>query len=1006
MKSNSQGEGSLSAAPDTCVIAQSAPERWRLRMRDEGPSGNAAQAETLFALANGSLGVRGGREEQPSATDGAFLASVYERLPIDYHEAFPGFARASDTRMPVADGKRIRIRLGPAGSDLCAGRRLHCERILDMQHGTLHRKTLWQAQGGGTVEISATRLIPLDGGPLLAIRLSIRSIDYSGPVLIESCIEASDPAIRADDPRFGAGLGAALMVGERRIEGTSAVMTQSAPRSAIQVAIAQAHRAVTELSAGSPIVAEPKSVGQRFHGELLPGGCVTIEKFVAWSVGAHPRLLAEQSESAANLAASLGFEALERRHAPAWVSFWRDADLGIDGDDSLDQALHFNLFHVRQSTPADGRHALAAKGLTGQGYEGHVFWDTEIFALPVLQMTAPSLVRASLDWRAHTLEPARAHARELNHPIGALYPWRTIAGEEGSSYFPSGSAQYHINAAVAFALRLHHLGSHPAPVKSEDAAVLFETARIWMQIGHFEPARAGAFCIHSVTGPDEYSALVNNDCYTNRMAQMHLRYAADVADELVRSDPPAYGRLARALDLLDTEPAAWRRAAAAMYLPVDERHGVHPQDDGFLDRPAWNFATEPGDERPLLLRFHPLTLYRHQVCKQPSVVLADVLIGEHISAVQKRRDYDYYEPLTVHDSSLSASTWAILAAELGLTDAALNYFREGARLDLDDLHGNASHGAHMAAMAGTWLGLVWGFGGLRIDSRGVLHLRPALPAGWQRYHFTLQWRERLLRLTVAADGVRYELQRGDEITLWHNGAPVSLMPRGAVTRELAPSVPILAPGAIDAVIFDLDGVLTDTAELHFQAWSRLAQEIGIPFDRKTNERLKGVDRLRSLDIILESAQRAFDTEQRLGLAARKNGYFTRLLESLTPAALLPGALDALRETRERGVRIGLASASHNARTIIARLGIADAFDFIADPATSGRPKPAPDIFLAAAAALHANPARCIGVEDAIAGITAIKQAGMMAIGVGDSRLLAEADIVVPDMATLRIKRFL
>jgi trehalose/maltose hydrolase-like predicted phosphorylase len=161
----------------------------------------------------------------------------------------------------------------------------------------------------------------------------------------------------------------------------------------------------------------------------------------------------------------------------------------IDGDDSLDQALHFNLFHVRQSTPADGRHALAAKGLTGQGYEGHVFWDTEMFALPVLQMTAPTLVRASLDWRAQTLEQARAHARELNHPIGALYPWRTIAGDEGSSYFPSGSAQYHINAAVAFALRMHHLGNHPQPVKSEDAAVLFETARIWMQIGHYDAAR-------------------------------------------------------------------------------------------------------------------------------------------------------------------------------------------------------------------------------------------------------------------------------------------------------------------------------------------------------------------------------------------------------------------------------------------------------------------------------------------------------------------------------------
>ena len=995
-----------STATNAGVILPAVPTRWQLHMSEEGPSANAAQAETLFALANGLLGVRGGREEQPSPTDGAFLASVYERLPIHYHEGFPGFARGSDTRVPVGDGKRVRIRLGPAATDLSIGRRLRCHRTLDIQRGLLHRTTLWRAPDGSTVEITATRLVPLGGGALLALRLSIRSIDYCGPVLLESCVEATDAAIRADDPRIGAGLGAALVVGERRIEGTSALMTQCAPRSGIQVAISQTHRAVTELTAGIPIVAEPKAIGQRFHADLVPGGYVVLEKFVAWSAGSHPMSLAEQAIGAANTAASLGFDAIERRHAAAWTQFWQDADLGIDGDTSLDQALHFNLFHVRQSTPADGRQALAAKGLTGQGYEGHVFWDTEVFALPVLQMTAPSLVRASLDWRARTLDPARAHAREMNHPIGALYPWRTIAGEEGSGYFPSGSAQYHINAAVAFALRLHHLGSDSTPVSAADASVLFETARIWMQIGHFDPARAGAFCIHSVTGPDEYSALVNNDCYTNRMAQLHLRYAADVAADLAQSSPETLRTVTRALDLLDSEPTSWRRASAAMYLPVDQRHGVHPQDDSFLDRPAWNFATEPGDERPLLLRFHPLTLYRYQVCKQPSVVLADILVGEDVSSAQKRRDFDYYEPLTVHDSSLSASTWSILAAELGLMGSALDYFREGARLDLDDLHGNASHGAHMAAMAGTWLSLVWGFGGLRVAGNGVLQLRPALPASWQGYHFTLQWRERLLRVAVSAAGVRYELHRGSTLTIWHNAVAVVLSPNNALLLPLAAIAPAVMTCGIDAVIFDLDGVLTDTAELHFQAWSRLAEEIGVPFDRKTNERLKGVDRLSSLDIILERATRLFGADERAALAARKNSYFGELLQHLTPESLLPGALEALRDARERGVRVALASASHNATTILARLGITAAFDYIADPVKSGRPKPAPDIFLSAAAALQADPARCIGVEDAIAGVTAIKAAGMKAIGIGDSRVLVEADVVFPNMASFHIKRFL
>jgi len=980
-------------------------DRWHLSMHDDGPSANAAQAETLFAIANGAIGVRGGREEQPSASDGAFLSAVYDRVPIFYHEGFPGFARFSDTRVPVADGKRIRVRLGAEARDLSAGRRTSCRRTLDLQHGQLHRETHWEAPDGGRVEVRVTRFVPLNGGPLLVLRFSLRSIDFRGPVVLESCIETTAAAVRADDPRIGAGLGAGLVVGDRCILDDCALLTQLAPHSEIQVVAAQTHRVSAPLAGETPLLTEYNSVGQRYSAVLVPGAQVTLEKFVTWAVGTDPKLLAEEATAAVRAAAARGCESLEREHRAQWSSFWELASLGIDGDPSLDQALNFSLFHVRQSTPSDGKHALSAKGLTGQGYEGHVFWDTEIFALPVLEMTAPHLVRASLDWRSRTLGAARAHAREMNHSIGALYPWRTIAGDEGSGYFPSGSAQYHINAAVAFALRLHHLGGGAQPLPRADAAMLFETARIWMQIGHFNPARDGAFCIHSVTGPDEYAALVDNDCYTNRMARMHLSFAADAAQKLAAQAPEVFRAVAAELDLLDSEPRAWRRAAEAMYLPVDARLGVQPQDDGFLARPLWNFATEPNEHRPLLLRFHPLTLYRHQVCKQPSVVLADVLVGMGIDAAQKRKDFDYYEPLTVHDSSLSESTWAILAAELGLTARALDYFQVTARLDLDDLHGNASHGAHMAAMAGTWLGLVWGFGGLRIGDDGTLHLRPTLPRDWRGYHFSLHWQGRVVRVDVSPAGVKYRLRRGGPLGVFHDGERITVSAE-ATTLALPSVVPAACAGRIEAVIFDLDGVLTDTAELHFRAWAKLASEIGVPFDRKTNERLKGVDRATSLDIILERAMRTVDAAERQALAARKNAYFVASIERLTPESMLPGALRALDDARARGAKVALASASHNARAIVARLGIADRFDHIADPDPALRPKPAPDLFLAAAAALGADPARCIGVEDAIAGVAAIKAAGMFAIGVGDSRGLVDADVVVPDTLSLHLQRFL
>ena len=983
---------------------------WRLLMGDEGPSANAAQAETLFCLANGSLGVRGGREEQSSPTDGAFLASVFETVPINYHESFPGFARASDTRVPVADGKRIRVRLGSALADIATGERLACERVLDLRAGLLRRTTRWRTTEGLTLELAAERLVPLDGGALLALRLSVRSIDYRGPVALDSCIEAGTAAVRAEDPRFGTAAEAALIVGKRGLDGSGAFMTQTARRSGAQVAVAQTHRLGIEVASGDSLFDDPMEVGQRFTGVLVPGGSITIDKFVAWTSGANPADLVSQARAAASEAAGLGFDELKRRQAQAWDAFWHNAELGIEGDPSLDQALHFNLYHLRQSTPVDGHTALAAKGLTGEGYEGHVFWDTEVFALPVLQMTAPTLVRASLDWRYRTLERARAHARELNHPRGALFPWRTIAGDEGSAYFPSGSAQYHINADVAYAQRLHYLGGGAGTPALNDAEVLFETARVWLQIGHYSAARAGAFCIYEVTGPDEYSALVDNDYYTNRMAQVHLHHAADIAEALQRTAAPSFRELALRIALTAEEPQEWRRAADAMHLPVDPRLAVHPQDDGFLDKPHWPFAAQPGDDRPLLLQYHPLTLYRHQVCKQPSVVLAHVLAGDFVTPEQKQRDFDYYEPLTVHDSSLSASSWCILAAELGRLERALQYFRDGSRLDLDDLHGNASHGAHMASMAGSWLSLVWGFGGLRIDRDGSLRFRPQLPGPWASYHFTVLWRGRRLRVEVRSGSARYQLTEGAPLTIQHNDAPVTLRSEAVTVLPLATATLGAAarrpPNHVRAVIFDLDGVLTDTATLHYQSWKRLADEIGVPFDESVNQRLKGIDRSSSLDIILERATRRFAPEERRALTDRKNQYFKGQIAGFTPAQLFPGARELLLDLRARRIRTALASASHNASALIDRLGIADLFDHVVDAASIARGKPAPDIFWAAAAALGVAPNACVGIEDAVAGVEAIKAAGMFAVGIGDAKSLGAADLVVPDIAALSSQAFL
>ncbi|HRE27286.1 MAG TPA: glycosyl hydrolase family 65 protein, partial [Anaerolineales bacterium] len=300
-----------------------------------------------------------------------------------------------------------------------------------------------------------------------------------------------------------------------------------------------------------------------------------------------------------------------------------------------------------------------------------------------------------------------------------------------------------------------------------------DTARIWLGLGRFVDRLGGRFGIYEVTGPDEYTACVNNNYYTNAMAQMHLAFAADVAERLRRDHPADFARIVAAIGLGPDEPAAWRAAAEAMYLPVDEVLGIHPQDDSFLEKPAWDIAQTPAENFPLLLHYHPLVIYRHRVLKQADVVLALLLLGDRFTLEEKKRDYDYYEPLTTHDSSLSSCIYSILASEIGYHDQAYAFFMETARMDLDNKHGNTPYGAHLAAMAGAWLSLVYGFAGLRAFN-GTLRFAPYLPGHWSHYRFMVRAQGRQLEINVDGSGVTYRLRSGEALTVLHHDRAVML----------------------------------------------------------------------------------------------------------------------------------------------------------------------------------------------------------------------------------------
>jgi alpha,alpha-trehalose phosphorylase len=1005
-------------APHRADPRAAAIDPWRLT-QTQWLQEKAARDETLFALSNGAVGVRGGFEESYSATQASFIAGVWERAPIHYHEKLSGFAKNSDIRVPVADATPIRIRFDGAAIDPADGECLAFERTLDFRSASLSRRLRWRAANGLVFDVNAQRIVSMAHPGLMCIRWTLRLPEGEGRVTVESGIDGGRATeAQGDDPRVGVGAGLALRVTHVNAGADGARLAQSSNVSGISVVCAQDHRVEGLRFTGERV--EASRVWQVFTPDVDSGGSVTIEKYVvyAWTL---PQAAARYSDlyTSARLtldaAMSSGIDALLEVQANDFARFWDAALIAIDGGEQArrdEQALRFNLFHLFQAANRDGTGGIAAKGVTGEGYEGHVFWDSETFVLPVFGFTAPELMKPSLIWRFRMLDHARAHAREMNHARGALYPWRTIGGDECSSHYPSGSAQYHINAAVAFAVRLYAEASGDRAFLCEmGAEILGETARIWLQVGHFNARRGGAFCIDAVTGPDEYTALVDNNYYTNRMAQIHLRYAVSTLRTLARDEPTAYKQLAQKIELSDAEIDAWSVAADAMWLPYDENLGIIAQDDTFLDKPVWDFFSTPDDHYPLLIHYHPLTLFRHQVCKQADAVLALVLAGEELDRATKRRSFDYYETVTVHDSTLSASTFAVLAAEVGLVEKAEKYFRSTLRVDLDDLHGNTSHGAHMAAMAGSWHAFAWGFGGLRVlaDAAGRAQLKfdPVLPTSWSGYRFGVVWQGRRIDVAIDANGASYSL-RGEPLQVMHGAQAMTLDARSAQSRPLSPPYRherIAFPRPVQALIFDLDGVIADTAKLHAFAWQRLTDELGLPWDERNGERTKGVDRMASLDIVLGAAAKKYTSEQKRVLADRKNGYYRDSITSLSANDLLPGAREALHAARAAGLKIALASASRSAKEVVESLGVAALFDVIVDAAVVAHPKPDPEIFQRAAAALGVHPATCLGLEDAQAGIAAIKSAGMAALGVGDEHVLAGADAVIPNLQHFDLSKF-
>lgn len=737
--------------------------------------GVIAQSESLFALSNGHLGWRGNLDEgEPHGLPGSYLNGVYESHPLPYAEAGYGYPEAGQTVVNVTNGKVIRLLVDDQPFDVRYGRLVAHERVLDFRSGLLSRELQWISPGGKGIRVHSSRLVSLMQRSIAAISYYVEALDQTVRVVLQSELVANEtlPPTSGGDPRESTALPTPLVSEEHTCGGTGASLLHRTGVSGLRLGAAMEHRIDAPPRTQVTSESMPDLGRVTITATLRPGQRLRVVKFVAhgWSAERSRPAVRDQVAAALAGATQSGWDELVAEQRTYLDDFWAGADVEIDGDPPVQQAVRFAMFHLLQAGARGEGRAIAAKGLTGPGYDGHAFWDTETFVLPVLTYTAPPAAADALRWRHSTLPAARERAIQLGLS-GAVFPWRTIAGAECSGYWPAGAAAFHIGADIADAVvRYIDVTGDERFAREVGVELLADTARLWRSLGHYDPG--GGFRIDGVTGPDEYSAVADNNVYTNLMAQHNLVSAADATTR----DPAK----AHALGIDAPEVQRWRDAAAAIVIPYDDALGVHAQNEGFTSHELWDFKETTDGQYPLLLHFPYFDLYRKQVVKQADLVLAMHLRGAAFTAEEKARNFAYYEALTVRDSSLSACTQAVLAAETGHLELAYDYLTEAALMDLDDLEHNTSDGLHIASLAGTWIALVDGLAGLRERNGGVAFC-PQLPAGIARLSFTIRVQCKRLHVEITADSTQYRLHDGPSLSVLHNGRPITVTAAAAIS---------------------------------------------------------------------------------------------------------------------------------------------------------------------------------------------------------------------------------
>ncbi len=749
-------------------------DQWNIIENGFNPENNYRN-ETIFCLGNGYLGMRGNIEEgfigDVEGCKGSYINGFYESEKIIYGEYQYAFPLWGQTMLNIMDTQSLEIHIDNERFTMDAGTIQEYTRILHMKEAKVTRSLVWESPLGKKVRILMEKFISFDNSNVIAFKLTLEPLNFNGNIKLTSFINGDVINENLREKAF--------VTIDKGVKDDIMYLLQKTKETKFDIACGMLHKVYldnVELDAKPNYTVEDEMVKVLWNIDGKENQKVTVEKYIYFDANRkHDKKenLLNGTIEGVTEASKHGYVKLLMNHVKFMENFWENTDIVINGDDTLQQGIRYNMLQLLQSVGRDGYTNIGAKGLTGEGYEGHYFWDTETYILPFFLYNNPEIAKSLVMYRYHTLDAARKRARELDHP-GALFAWRTIGGEETSAYFEASTAQYHINADVVYALKKYVEATEDIELlMNYGAEVVWETARLWVDRGGFIPLRGNKFCIHEVTGPDEYKPGVDNNCYTNYMAQLHLEYAVEIVDLMKKEAPEKYEALKGKLELKDEEVTFWKKAAENMYLPYNEELGINPQDDSFIYKEPYDIENIPVERLPLVFNWHPLNIWRYQICKQADVLLLMLLQSEKFSLELKKANFDYYEPKTTHDSSLSACIFSVIASEIGYKEYAYNYFMQTVRMDLDDYNNNVHKGLHSACMAGAWLSVVNGFAGMRVYE-GKLHFRPYTPEKWQGYAFNTRFKGRKLRIEMSKEQVTYTLLEGEDFTIAHYEEEVTL----------------------------------------------------------------------------------------------------------------------------------------------------------------------------------------------------------------------------------------